>query len=212
MDKTPRPSNQKEPERLVCTGCGAVLRAENGEKTERIGEKYYCAACARRFKEPVIDLIEYALNNGCITSSDLHHYVDNYSRYLGGKTYTFNELFQIIMEYEISHPDMFPELMPLCTWEWDNSGDPYESNGIRFSYLSSKQQLYSCAFHEVAAGCGWSSLGETKLTPWDALLKREKEHCAKWDENTWRVLCDDYKQHPEMHCAALDNLIERRLK
>ena len=205
---------QEETERLVCVECGADLRLTNKDNIVRIEEKCFCDACARRFKQPAIDLIEYALQEGCITRFDVHKYVRYYANAgFKGTEYTSNELFYIECEYERAHPNMYPILIPLCTWEIVDSGDTYEKNGVRYSYLPSKQQLYSSIFRDAAAGFGpvdYSFTGKTVLTSWDKLLEKEKEHCCKWNDTAWRKVCEDYKRNPQMHCPALDELIKRR--
>ena len=112
--------------------------------------------------------------------------------------------------YEMNRPEAFPVYLPLYTWE--EVVDDYSSQGVRYSYLRSKHQLFSQPFCDVAAGCGHGGSGRNTITTWEELLMESMAHSGEWNEETWSIVREDFETHPELSCKAFDELNTLRNK
>ncbi len=99
-------------------------------------------------KELVNNLMDQAIESGCVDSHDTHKYI---TKRLENYEYTFNELFEMEVAYNHVHPGIYVEVF----YSIDKpSPDPYATDGIVFSYHFLKRQLYSHGNHSISGGFG----------------------------------------------------------
>jgi hypothetical protein len=134
--------------------------------------------------------IDIGPGNECLQNADVEY---NYRKGIG-----FGDI------YKADRSNEFLDYLPLYTWE--ERVDDYSSQGECYSYLRSDHQLFSRPFYDVAAGCGHGGSGKNTITTWENLLADAKAHSGSWNEETWKKVCEDFEQHPELNCPAFDEL------
>ncbi|MBO4327629.1 MAG: hypothetical protein J5950_10195, partial [Clostridia bacterium] len=85
----------------------------------------------------------------------------------------------------------------LFAWEKQCSYDPDATDGVIYKYRSSTQQFFYSLTHTFEAGSGKPVIGMYKLTTLDRLLGDYRANPGKWNEESWKRMCDDFRQHPE---------------
>lgn len=157
-------------------------------------------------------LMDEAIDLGCVDSKGTHEYVKDELR-KNKYEYDFNELFIMEMEYEAAHQGIYVE----CFYEIEaqTEYDPYASDGINFKYHFLKHQVYYNGYHHVAGGFGWGGSGAVKMTDWDYVYDKVKNHEGRKSltKEVWERVKEDmniYSEKPESYLKFL-KLVEEQI-